>query len=62
MGEQFEALWSVEDLSAYLKVPPATIYQWRCKGYGPPARRVGRYLRFEPRAVVEWLDQQTAIA
>ena len=62
MDAQFEPLWTVQDVAAYLQVPRATIYQWRCKHYGPPARRVGRYLRFDRAAVVEWLDQQTRVA
>lgn len=53
---------TVEDVAAYLKVPRATIYQWRCKDYGPPARRIGRYLRFDRAAVIAWLDEQTRVA
>ncbi|HEY0640938.1 MAG TPA: helix-turn-helix domain-containing protein [Pseudonocardiaceae bacterium] len=45
-------------MSAYLKVPVQTIYQWRTKGYGPPGRRVGKHLRFRADAVRAWFDSQ----
>src|SRR6266545_4998992 len=40
-----DRLWSVDDVSAFLGVPVETLYQWRKRRYGPPAARVGRYLR-----------------
>ena len=49
-------LWSIEDLSAYLGVPVASIYKWRTAGNGPCALRVGRYLRFKPADVFAWLE------
>lgn len=62
MEGTFEPLWTVQDVAAYLRIPPSTIYQWRCKQYGPPARRIGRYLRFDRAAVIAWLDEQTRVA
>jgi DNA-binding transcriptional MerR regulator len=52
--DEWERLWSVQDVAEFLGVPPKTLYQWRHQGYGPPGRRVGRYLRYDPRAVREW--------
>lgn len=49
-------LWSVDELATFLGVPVATIYQWRHKKYGPPARRVGKHLRYRPADVEAWLD------
>lgn len=49
-------LWSVEDLAAQLGVPKSTVYMWRRKGVGPPAIKVGKYLRFRPHDVAEWLE------
>ncbi|WP_199439423.1 helix-turn-helix transcriptional regulator [Umezawaea beigongshangensis] len=49
-------LWSIEDLADYLGVPVPTIYGWRTKKYGPPARRVGKHLRWVPEDVKNWLD------
>ena len=47
-------LWGVEDVGEYLGVPIKTLYQWRQQNYGPKGRRVGRYLRYDPREVLEW--------
>jgi len=47
-------LWTVQEVSAYLRVPVQTLYSWRARGSGPPARRVGKYLRYEPDDVERW--------
>jgi predicted DNA-binding transcriptional regulator AlpA len=49
-----ERLWTVQDVSSFLGVPVKTIYDWRTRRYGPPARKVGRYLRYEPDEVKQW--------
>lgn len=49
-------LWTVQDVSEYLRVPVQTLYSWRTQGSGPPARRVGKYLRYRPADVERWLD------
>ena len=49
-------LWTVQDVSEYLRVPVQTLYSWRSHGSGPPARRVGKYLRYRPDEVVAWLE------
>nr|WP_281367253.1 helix-turn-helix domain-containing protein [Nocardioides kongjuensis] len=38
-------------------IPVATLYQWRHKGCGPEAYRVGRHLRYEPSTLRSWLDE-----
>jgi DNA-binding transcriptional MerR regulator len=50
-------LWSVQDVAAFLRVPVQTVYSWRSQGYGPPARRVGKYLRYRPDDVLRWVDE-----
>lgn len=53
-----EALWTIDELAAYLKVPKETIYAWRKRGDGPPPVRggkLGRHLRWEPQTVRDWL-------
>ena len=47
-------LWSIKDVSNYLRIPVATLYQWRHQGYGPPGKRVGRYIRYDPADVRNW--------
>ena len=44
------------DLAEMLGVPVDTIYQWRSRRVGPRGFRVGRHLRFDPRAVQEWIE------
>lgn len=51
-------LLSIEEVSAYLGVPVATLYGWRTKGTGPKASRVGRWVRYRAEDIERWLDQQ----
>ncbi len=53
-----DRLWTVDDLSRFLGVPVNTIYKWRSAGGGPPAHRVGKYLRFAAHDVHQWLATQ----
>lgn len=55
-----ERLWTVEDVADYLRVPVATLYQWRYHRTGPRASRVGRHLRYDPAEVRAWLERQAA--
>ena len=55
-----DKLMSAEEVSEYLGVPVATLYQWRHFGRGPSAFRVGRYLRYSPDAVRQWLATKAA--
>jgi hypothetical protein len=50
----------VQDVSAFLHVPVGMLYQWRHKGYGPPAWRLTRSLRYDPAAVRRWLVEEVA--
>jgi predicted DNA-binding transcriptional regulator AlpA len=50
-----DPLWTIEDVSTYLGVPVKTLYQWKWRGEGPPVRKVGRYLRYDPAAVKRWV-------
>jgi hypothetical protein len=52
-----DPLWTVEDVSTYLGVPVKTLYQRKWRGEGPPVRKVGRYLRYDPVAVKRWVTQ-----
>jgi predicted DNA-binding transcriptional regulator AlpA len=53
---EFDRLWGIEDLSVFLGVPVDTIRAWRKKRYGPPARKLGKHLRWDPAAVREWFQ------
>ena len=55
-----DRLWTVDDVSAFLRVPVGTLYQWRHRRVGPPAAKVGRHLRYNPTDVRSWLLDQAA--
>ncbi|WP_345503070.1 helix-turn-helix transcriptional regulator [Pedococcus ginsenosidimutans] len=55
-----EPLWTIHDVSKYLGVPVGTLYQWRHRGMGPPAVRLGKHLRYQPAAVRTWVTEQVA--
>ncbi|MGE3449382.1 MAG: helix-turn-helix transcriptional regulator [Microbacteriaceae bacterium] len=57
-----EKLLSAEEVSDYLGVPVNTLYQWRHKGTGPTAFRVGRFLRYDPVEVRQWLTENAAVS
>jgi DNA-binding transcriptional MerR regulator len=55
---QVSGMWTPTDVARFLGIPVATLYQWRRRGVGPPARRVGRHLRYDPDAVQAWFNAQ----
>lgn len=55
-------LWTINDLSEFLDIPVQTLYQWRTKNYGPPGRRVGKHVRYDPEVVVAWFNAQPGAA
>lgn len=60
-GGTMEKLLSVEDVADFLGVPVNTLYQWRHKGTGPTAFRVGRFLRYDPAEVRDWLKTNAEV-
>ena len=57
-SEGQDALATLAEVAAFLRVPPATLYRWRYMGGGPPAYRVGKHLRFRWRDVERWLSER----
>jgi excisionase family DNA binding protein len=55
-GAEMEHLWGIKEVAEYLGVPVGTVYQWRTRRYGPPGRRVGKYVRYVPKQVREWVE------
>ncbi|MFE6975487.1 helix-turn-helix transcriptional regulator [Streptomyces sp. NPDC057682] len=50
-----------DDLVTMFGLPSVeTVYAWRRKKLGPPAIRIGKYLRYDPAAVQAWVREQTA--
>jgi len=48
-------LWSIDDLSEYLGVSKSTVYDWRSRGDGPVAYRLGKHLKYARTDVDAWL-------
>lgn len=60
-AENMERLLTVEEVADFLGVPVNTLYQWRHKGTGPVAFRVGRFLRYDAADVRQWLTDHAAV-
>jgi predicted DNA-binding transcriptional regulator AlpA len=55
-----ERLWTIKDSSDFLGVPVATLYYWHSRGEGPRPFKAGRHLRYDPRAVMRWVESSAA--
>lgn len=51
-------LLTIDEVSAYLKVPVETLRKWRTQGHGPPAAKLGRHLRYDKDEVDRWVTEQ----
>lgn len=49
-----------EEVADRLRVPIRTLYDWRLRGVGPPALRIGKRLRYRRSDVDAWLAEQVA--
>lgn len=52
--------WTIDQVSAYLNIPVATLRWWRARhpDRGPQPRKFGRGLRWNSGEVAAWADQQ----
>ena len=55
---QLDQLLTPQDLADYLDVPLNTLYQWRHRGRGPVAFRVGKHIRYRRRDVEAWITDR----
>jgi excisionase family DNA binding protein len=53
-----EKLLTPRELADELQVPLASVYDWRYRGVGPAAIRVGKHLRYRREDVDRWLEAQ----
>jgi excisionase family DNA binding protein len=54
-------LLTTDEVAAWLRIPPGTLYQWRHRRVGPVAIRVGKHLRYDSTDVQAWLDEQRGV-
>ena len=57
-AESLQALLTVGQVAEYLNVPRQRLYDWRWRGEGPPAFKVGQSLRYRLADVEAWLEAQ----
>ena len=52
-----ECLLNAAEVCAIIGVPKSTLYLWRSTmpGYGPPAKHVGRLLKWVPSELARWV-------
>jgi predicted site-specific integrase-resolvase len=56
-------MWlTAAELADRFRVQRATLWQWKLRGYGPPAVRVGGKLRYRLKAVEAWEREQETLA
>lgn len=53
-----EPLLTIDELSEYLGIPVASLYDWRTDGVGPKAVKLGRALRYRQSSVRPWIEEQ----
>jgi len=54
-------LMTIEEVAEFLRVPLRTVRKWREKKAGPPARMIGRSLRFRRGDVTHWFLSQPLV-
>jgi len=59
MDEKPGAVMTIEELSAYLKIPKSTLYKLVREGK-VPSQKVGRHWRFRKEAIDRWLGETQA--
>ena len=56
-----EPLLTIQEVSTYLGIPVATLYQWRYQGTGPRVARMGRHLRYRIEDVDAWVNARSSV-
>ena len=55
---RLERLLTVQELSDYLGIPVATLYDWRVDHRGPKAVKLGHALRYPESAIRNWIQER----
>lgn len=53
-----QPLASINEVAEYLGLEVQTLYNWRALRQGPPAKKVGRQLRYRWQDVDAWVESQ----
>jgi excisionase family DNA binding protein len=57
MNKKAGDILTIEELSAYLKIPKSTLYKLVREGK-VPSQKVGRHWRFRKETIDRWLDEK----
>ncbi|MFG2552483.1 helix-turn-helix transcriptional regulator [Streptomyces sp. NPDC048581] len=49
---------NADDIAEIFEVPKETVYQWRKKRIGPPGFRIGKYIRYDPADVRDYVTSR----
>ena len=60
MDEKPSDVLTIEEISAYLRIPRSTLYKLVREGK-VPSKKVGRHWRFRKEAIDRWLDETRAV-
>ena len=60
MAEKRDAVMTIDELCAYLKVPKSTLYKLAQEGK-VPGQKVGRHWRFRKATIDRWLDENREV-
>lgn len=55
---RLEHLLTIQELSDYLGIPVATLYDWRVDHRGPRAVKLGHALRYPESAIRDWIQER----
>lgn len=55
-----DRLLSTADVSTRLRVPQATLRDWRHNNYGPPSFALGRNIKYDEAELNAWVADQKA--
>jgi excisionase family DNA binding protein len=47
---------TVPEVATLLRVPERTLYSWKYSHRGPPAVKIGRYLRYDFDKLIDWIE------
>ena len=59
INADLDALLTETQAAEFLQVSPRTLQAWRVRGGGPRYQKLGRAVRYQRRALVEWLEART---
>ena len=54
-----EPMMTMDEVAAWLRIPKATLYNWRHRGLGPRSYKVGRHVRYRRADVEAWFDENS---